>query len=276
MSRRGNRAPAPLGTLLPDLNAGRTIASAADLVPTTDLVPGGVRPIAGPGRPDKYKLADGTVVPSVTTVTGRFKDSTALLAWANREGLAGRNINEKRDAAAYDGHIVHQWIQDDVHGKPLTAYPFADDETLARATRALEAFKAWAAEVGLRVLATEIPLISESLRFGGTLDAIAIVQGVVCLVDWKSGGGCYPEHVIQQAAYRLLLRERAARENDFPPVPEGAVLLRLDKETGEPHALILPPEALDVGERAFRLERELYGVAADVAKLVKRPKGKAA
>jgi hypothetical protein len=273
VSRR-NRAPAALGTLLPDLNAGRTIASAADLVPASDAP--AAKPIAGPGRPDRYKLADGSVVPSVTTVTGRFKDSTALLAWANREGLAGRNINEKRDAAADDGHIVHQWIQDDVHGKPLTAYPFADDETLARATRALDAFRRWRDEVGLFVLATEVPLVSERYRFGGTLDSIAVVQGVVCLVDWKSGGGCYPEHVIQQAAYRLLLRERAATEDDHPPLPDGAVLLRLDKDTGEPHATVLPPEALDLGERAFLLERELYGVAADVAKLVKRPKPRAA
>lgn len=304
MSHRRNQAPALLGNLLAASLPNEAPPFAAPVGPAT--------PVRGPGRPDRYKLASGSIVPSVTTIAGRFKDATALLNWANREGFktgaqlawehrdgfadasalaewadeqarVQRGADEKRDAAGDEGHIVHQWIDDTTHGRELTAFPYSDAEGLARARKAFDAFQAWAAEVDLRVWATEIPLVSESLRCGGTLDSIALVQGVLCLVDWKSGGGCYPEHVIQQAAYRLLLRELAASGKlrellGFDDVPEGAVLLRLDKETGEAHATILPPEALDLGERAFLLERELYNVAADVAKLVKRPKpkGKAA
>lgn len=300
MSRRRNQAPALLGNLLAASLPNEPPAFAAPVGPAT--------PYRGPGRPDRYKLADGKVVPSVTTVAGRFKDATALLAWANREGFktgaaaawanregfsderalaewadeqarVQRGADEKRDAAGDEGHIVHQWVDDTIHGRELTAFPYSDAEGLARARMAFDAFQRWSKEVDLRVWATEVPLVSEALRFGGTLDSIALVQGVLCLVDWKSGGGCYPEHVIQQAAYRMLLRELAAAGKlrellGFDDVPEGAVLLRLDKETGDPHATVLPPEALDLAERAFRLERELYNVAADVAKLVKRPKPK--
>ncbi len=233
------------------------------------------KPFNGPGRPNRYKLASGKVVPSVTTILERFADASGLIIWANREGLAGRDMNQARDQAANDGDVAHQWIQDVIHGRELTDYPYADEATLARAANALKAFKAWAAEVDLRVVATEVPLVSEDLAFGGTLDAIAWVQGVLCLLDWKSGNRCYPEHVVQQAAYRRLLREQTAARFGVP-VPEGAVLLRTDKETGEPHARILPPEALDLGEEYFLLCRKLYELDKDVSKLVAKPKGKAA
>jgi len=233
------------------------------------------KPIAGPGRPDRYKLGDGKQVPSVTTITGRFKNATALLAWANREGLAGRDLNEARDAAADAGHVSHQWIQDEIHGRPLTSYTYSDDATLAHARNALEAFRRWAKEASLRIVVTEIPLVSEEHRFGGTLDAIGWVFGELSLLDWKTGNGVYPEHVQQQAAYRELLREEAVRlKRDPLTVPKGAVLIRLDKETGDPHAKILPPEALDLGWEYFIRCRGLYELDKDVAKLVAKPKPK--
>jgi len=43
------------------------------------------------GRPKGgYKLADGTKIPGVTTIIGRFKDSAALMFWAFAQGKAGK------------------------------------------------------------------------------------------------------------------------------------------------------------------------------------------
>lgn len=234
------------------------------------------KPIDGSGRPDSYRLANGKRVPSVTTITKRFADSSGLLIWANREGKAGRDLNEARDAAAEDGHVSHQWIVDAIHGRPRTAYAYTDAGTLAKAERALEAFQRWAAVVRLEIVATEIPLVSEALKFGGTLDAIGLVDGVLSLLDWKTGNRCYPEHVVQQSAYRELLREQArALGRPMSTVPDGAVLIRLDKDTGEPHARVFGADALDLGWTYFQRCRELYELDKGVSKLVDVPKAKA-
>ncbi len=45
-----------------------------------------VRPEKGTGRPNAYRTEAGKRVPGVTTVLGRFKDSGALIRWAERMG----------------------------------------------------------------------------------------------------------------------------------------------------------------------------------------------
>jgi len=231
--------------------------------------------IIGPGRPEQYLTAGGLRVPSVTTITGRFKNADALIAWANREGLAGRTAEEARDAAADAGHIAHDWIRDTVAGRPLTPFPYSPEEMVDKAKRALEAFHTWADEVSLRVVAVEIPLVHEDLLFGGTWDGIGIVSGVLRVLDWKSGNRCYPEHLVQVAAYRELLRaERERLGDEALPVPEGAALVRLDKETGTPTARLFDADALDLGWDYFAKLRHLYELEKDVSKTVADRKAK--
>lgn len=243
------------------------------------------RPIAGPGRPEEYLTLRGARVPSVTTITGRFKNGSALIAWAYRsgheDGVARKpcDPDARRDAAGGAGHVAHQWIQDSIHGKALTPFPYSDDETIEKAKRALEAFHGWAARVSLKVLATEIPLVHETLEYGGTPDGIGIVDGAAVLLDWKTGNRTYPEHLVQLAAYRELLRDAATRAVPGVavldlPVPAAGVLIRLDKETGEPHARTLPSEALDVGWEYFRGALTLYELDKAIAKMVAERKGK--
>jgi len=245
---------------------------------SAESAPAAPKPIAGPGRPDEYRTLDGKRVPSVTTITGRFKSAGALLAWANREGLEGRSLDEARDAAADAGHVAHQWIQDRIHGRDLTAYPFGSDETLEKATRALEAFGAWSSEVGLVVLCTEVPVVHEALRYGGTPDGVGLVEGRPMLLDWKTGNRTYPEHLIQLAAYRELLRDARGRLPEAVEPPNEGVLIRCDKETGTPHARIFEADALDLAWDYFEGALRLYRLDQAVGKMVaeRKPRGKAA
>lgn len=223
-------------------------------------------PILGPGRPDKYLLSDGkTRVPSVTTITGRFKNAAGLINWAWKEGAEGRSLTEKRDAAGDAGTIAHQWIQDDIGGRERTEFAYTEPELLEQAARAVEGWHAWAKEVDLVVVETEVPLVSEKLNLGGTPDGIVYVKGEKMIPDWKTGNRIYSEVVIQLAAYRQMLRERDGRS-----APRSGVALRLDKETGEPTATLFPPEALDLGWEYFRRAREMYGLDQSLEKLVKR------
>jgi hypothetical protein len=260
-------------------------------------------PISGTGRPDKYIHPDGKQVPGTTTIGGRFADKSALIAWSHKQGLAAgilyhaenprshitlqdveagkelcasiarRTLTEARDQAADAGHVVHQWIQDDVHGRPLTEHQFVSDEIIEKARAAFAAFKEWAARVGLRIIATEIPLVHSALRYGGTLDAIGMVDGELSLLDWKSGNRCYPEHLIQQAAYRELLRDAREQLGDRAlPVPESATLVRLDKETGKPHARSFGADSLDIGWHFFERALQMYRLDQSLTKLVAEPK----
>jgi hypothetical protein len=47
-------------------------------------------PTKGKGR-GKYRLADGTRVPSVTEILSRFKEGGALIHWAWRLGMEGED-----------------------------------------------------------------------------------------------------------------------------------------------------------------------------------------
>lgn len=63
-----------------------------------------------------YHLKSGEKVPSVTTITSRFKDSGGLLYWACDQGKAIErgeisNLYDKRDEAGQAGAIAHALVE---------------------------------------------------------------------------------------------------------------------------------------------------------------------
>lgn len=214
---------------------------------------------SGGGRPKGYKLASGTRVPGVTTITGRFKDGSALLRWAHKCGLEGIDIDRVRDDAADAGKMGHQWIEDTIHERDLTEFPLASDDMMEKAARALMAFKDWRSRNDVEFVETELPLVSEAHRFGGTLDALARIGGKLRLVDFKTGNRVYPEHLAQLGGYAILLAEHGHEI-------EGADLLRLDKEHGGFAHHEWPLSVVDIGKRAFLSMRELYDLDAALKK----------
>jgi hypothetical protein len=181
-----------------------------------------------------YHTKDGAKVPSVTTILSRFKDSGGLIHWAWNLGKEGRDYREVRDNAASAGTIAHelveQWVQT---GLPLHALtlPEAPQELIDKASKAFGAFLEWADQTQLKITHTEMPLVSEKYRFGGTFDAI-LVKGKRAMGDWKTSNSIYGEYLAQIAAYAILWEE------NFPdqPIDGGYHLLRFDKEYGDFHA----------------------------------------
>jgi len=215
---------------------------------------------SGGGRPKVYKNADGKRLPSVTTITKRFQESAGLIRWAYNCGRDGIDMDRTRDDAADAGGIAHDWIEDTIHGRPLTAFPKADPALLERASMALEAFLRWRDQVKIEIVETEVPLISERYQFGGTFDALFLIDGALDLGDWKSGNRVYPDHVIQLGGYSLLLRERGTEVR-------GAQLLRVDKEFASFAHFAFPRAVLELGEQAFLRQRELYDLDAKLKKV---------
>jgi hypothetical protein len=178
--------------------------------------------------PPGYYLEDGTRVPSVTTIIGRFKESGGLIHWAWALGKDGKDYREVRDKAADAGTMAHDAVEAWVHGTPFQFD--GDPEVCAKAEKAFGAFLDWAGQTNLRVTHTEIPLVSERHKFGGRFDAI-LVQNDRAMGDWKSSNNCYPEYLIQVAAYGKLWEETHPDE----PITGGYHLLRFDKDYGDFH-----------------------------------------
>ena len=209
--------------------------------------------------PKSGYFVNGTKVPSVTTITGRFKDSGALIYWAWDQGRQGLEFRETKQKAADAGTLAHALIEADIHG--LDSYiglDDYDDQVRTNALHAFEAFKEWKGRVKLEIVETERQLVSAKYMFGGTPDAM-LVSGKLVLGDWKTSNAIYQDHLIQVAGgYSLLWEE------NFPGKKlEGVEILRVSKpeEPGDPisfHDHFWGRAVIEMAQRQFILLREAY------------------
>lgn len=152
-----------------------------------------------------YHLADGAIIPSVTTILGVL-DKPGLPHWAWECGKEGLDYREVRDAAGRVGTIAHYLIACHLKGEEAD-YLIPPDEA-DKAERCLRKYLAWEKEHPLSPVMIETPLISEEFRYGGTPDLLAELNGEFVLVDFKTGGAIYDSYFYQVAAYRQLLTEQ--------------------------------------------------------------------
>jgi hypothetical protein len=204
-----------------------------------------------------YFLKDETRVPSVTTIISRFKDAGGLIHWAWNLGKEGKDYRDERDRAADAGTMAHEAVEAWIHGQNFSFDGPA--EVTEKAQRAFGAFLEWADQTQLKATHTEIPLVSEKHRFGGTFDAL-LVRGKRAMGDWKTSNNVYPEYLVQVAAYGKLWEENFPDE----PINGGFHLLRFDKNYGDFHAHWWGE--LDRAWDAFLHLRELYEIDKELKK----------
>lgn len=152
-----------------------------------------------------YRLKDGTVVPGVTSVLAVLA-KPALMSWANRLGLQGIDVEKYVDILAEVGKCTHYLIECQFTGMRPALSSFSTEQ-VKLAEVAKKKFDRWLAREKPKVLASEIPLVSEQYRYGGTLDLIAEFGGRVEVCDFKTSKDLWPEHVYQLAAYVKLALE---------------------------------------------------------------------
>ena len=235
----------------------------------------------GPGRPHRgaYKDADGKKVPSTTSILDQYDAKPGLNVWRMRhafeEGLemgalmkaplTKKAIEEARrkverdgfrpeligKESGYTGSAVHDAVESDIHGDDPIATLDAfglNTEQRKHAQRALGAWRQWReANPQIRFLATEIPLVSDDLGFGGTIDALAEENGKPLLVDFKTSKRFYAGHIYQLGGYVQLLRD--AREIEVA----DALVLRLCKSSGKPKVWRIGGVQLDCARKGFLL-----------------------
>ncbi len=181
-----------------------------------------------PTPTDGYHLKDGTQVPRTTAIIDAFDPKFGLRDWIWNQGKLGIDYKAVRDTAGGVGTAVHAMIRAHIKGIPG---PTLEWEALSlleaqAASSAFLGFQGWVEKKKIEWLETETELVSEEYRYGGTLDAVGIMEERLVIFDWKTSAYVYASHVLQLAAYRQLWNENRKR-----PVDE-ALLVRFDRKTG--------------------------------------------
>lgn len=204
-----------------------------------------------------YKLKDGSRVPGTTTIISNCNLGSVdgLLYWANQLGRDGKSHTEVRDKAADAGTACHEMCECFAKGTDFdgSKYPA---EILAKAEGAFNAFRSWARQTNLRIAQSELPLVSEQWRYGGTLDCM-LVNGELALGDYKTSNSIRVGMLCQLAAYHNLWTENRPEE----PITGGFHLLRFSKpeHADDPvHFSHHHWSHLDAAWDAFKHMRELY------------------
>jgi hypothetical protein len=215
-------------------------------------------------KPFRKKLPTGAVVPldaywaaqftvdNLEAINALHGDRAAVMELIC--GAGARTLNRAADR----GTGVHTVLEDLAAGK-------GTEEILAAPEVApfVPACAAFVADLQPRWIATEFVVINRTLGFGGTGDAIVVVQipgagDYVALTDWKSRGGehgCYEEEVAQIGGYSLadylIVTGPDGRPTRAPmPRLDGGLIVSLNADGYAAY-----PVALDQAQAAFRSMR---------------------
>jgi len=211
---------------------------------------------------------DGVRIPGTTTIISRWKDSGALIHWAWKQGKEGIDYRQTRDKAGDTGTAAHNLIEafikntytPDYYNEVMGVF---DDAQKLEVANAFAAFRFWWDQTKIQIVDQETQMVSRKYRFGGTPDALGLLNGRLLLGDWKTSGGIYSDYVVQVAAYRQLYHENTDHKI------EGAFLCRFDKENGRFEQHDFTSDQLDVGFEAFVHMREMYDLDAKLKRFVK-------
>jgi hypothetical protein len=172
-----------------------------------------------------YHDEDGNYFPSATTLLEAYPKPYQLIQWMKE---MGSKADEIRDNAGRRGSTVHQLTEDYDHGMDCT---LLDDN--GRPKYSLEEWNMFERYVEFSEnhkpehIMIEQTIVSNKLKFAGTLDRVCIIDGKRYLLDIKTSNGIYNSYWLQLAAYKELYLGIA---EDMAPI-EGVAILWLNAKT---------------------------------------------
>ena len=216
-------------------------------------------------------LSNQKLVPGVTTICGLL-DKPFLVPWAAKEvwkALTGKHgeivkwreevyesfileakmaYRRKATEAKDSGTLAHDFIEKWIDSK-ITGGGFAEELHDPKALNAVEEFKKWEIAHQITWLASELVVGSQVHEFGGKLDALAIVDGVPSIIDFKTSNQISKDYFLQTAAYEIALEEMGIKVWQ-------RVILRIPKDGSVFEALVVPTP-LDLDRQAFLSLRQI-------------------
>ena len=194
-----------------------------------------------------YKTKSGEVVPSVTTVIsknlGWNKDH--LIGWAKKLAKQGKDSKEVVQEAADIGTLTHKLIETKIKNEDidLSQYPRGN---LILARNGLKGFIRWEEEwKPQEYIHNEVSLVSETYKYGGTIDIVAKKDDKLHILDCKTTNHLHPEMMIQLAAYKKMYEEV------FNTVIESCSIIKLEKNTPSYTLYPITNEQLELGWNIF-------------------------
>lgn len=157
----------------------------------------------------RYYQGNKKQVQGVTTVISNHNgDKGGMVYAAWKLGLEGINYKEEWKQKADAGTIAHEMIRAhllNIDYEPASLY---GDKLVDQAVIAFKGFLEWKAGFKqFEIILVEVPLVSEELPYGFTLDLYAILDGLYSVVDFKTGKAIYWNHKVQMAGIIRGLRE---------------------------------------------------------------------
>ena len=207
----------------------------------------------------RYKLRNGKVCPSVTTILNSQLgwNKAALVAWSAREALQGNDPDALAMDAADSGTVTHKLVEGHIKVEDVDVSDFTANQ-IAAGKVGFAAFQSWEHGREIEYVHTEHQVISELYKFGGTIDILCRIDGVLSLIDLKTSKSLYPEFVVQVAAYG-----RAYEEQESQKIGKYH-LLRLSKSGGGYEHHVISPERVEVAWSVFKHCRELYDLQKEL------------
>ena len=195
-------------------------------------------------------MVDGKRVPGVTTILGVL-NKPALVKWANNLGLNGIDSTKYRDDKEEIGTCCHYMIECDAKGVEPDLSDYSPN-TVSQAENGFLKWLDWKAQSGFVCVESELQLVSELYRYGGTIDLYGDIGDKRVLLDIKtSGSGIWPEmkHQVAGGYRRLLL------ENDY--AVDECRILRVGRSEDEGFEECVIGNVAE-HDHVFTLCRELY------------------
>lgn len=205
-----------------------------------------------------YKV-EGIKVPSVTTILGRYKNSTGLIIWSNKLGLEGKSYHAELNKAGDIGTALHELAELHIKGD---YYELPEDSIVQEC---FNKFKDWWSEQNYEVNFTEKSFCCRKYKYGGTADLL--VNGDT-IIDFKTSKAVYDDHLVQMSAYRYMIEEQDGIE-----INKG-ILARFGKETDDFEIREFSKSDLNKGFKYFKVLREAFDLDKQVSKLTRKAKKK--
>ena len=198
----------------------------------------------------RYSLERGEIVPGGSTISGLWPEGKRELAgWMVKQTKLGFDHNLVARRAAEEGTCTHYLAQCSIMSETpkLGTYP-PDIVKVAKPSH--KQFLKWLQNNDVITLGSELQMVSEKHRFGGTIDVLGILNGMLTVIDIKRTMAIYTSHRIQLAGYCHMVAEVLKI-----PVPD-ACIVRLTKAGTGYEALHY--DNLDMEWEAFLLCRKMY------------------
>jgi hypothetical protein len=218
----------------------------------------------------RYRLADNTIVPGVTTITGLIDKSHALVPWSNDLGLRGYDVKAYTDPLKGVGTLGHARIIADLTGASLSEDldEYSKKEIDLSDNCLLSWWKFKEEHRFGKIYDCEKPRVSERYKFGGTIDIPAVIDDYLTILDLKTGSGIYEDYLVQVAAYCHLFEEVEGEKS------ERIILLNVPRTPDEEYdPATFGQKAIDVGWRYFLNKLEEHHLKKELTPVFKRRGG---